>query len=264
VRSTSLFICRVHRFTTYFLLQFSSVLLTLMTIDRARKTLSMLPPLKKNTITLRQTLNNDHHTRFGTRAKQSRILWITCLAILCLIILDSHFFYCTGYQHRKNKGQIICQSVGHNSHCRRFWFTYLWLDAFIYSYLPFIIITICNVRLIIYLQQQRTRRLELTSSTTHISHNHRITCSVVLMSVLFLILVVPVAFLEQFEYKLNHYKYFYHYLAIAYLAMYFNHTISFFLFLFGTQFRQSVKELIWTQRTEQPRTDTTLSALVQK
>jgi hypothetical protein len=83
------------------------------------------------------------------------------------------------------------------------------------------------------------------------------------MSALFLLLSVPVAFLEQFEYKLNRYKYFYHFLAIAYLAMYFNHTISFFLFLFGTQFRQSVKELIWAQTNEPPR-NTTLFALIPK
>ena len=151
----------VHRFTTYFLLQFSSSLLTLMTLDRARKTLSMLPPLKKTIITLRSThiLTNDHHTIFGIRAKQSKTLWITCLVILCLLILGSHFFYCTGYEHERKKDQIICQSIGHNSHCRRYWFIYLWIDAFVYSYLPFIIITICNVRLIIYLKQQRRRRL---------------------------------------------------------------------------------------------------------
>jgi hypothetical protein len=84
------------------------------------------------------------------------------------------------------------------------------------------------------------------------------------MSALFLLLSVPVAFLEQFEYKLNQYKYFHHCLAIAYLGMYSNHTTSFFLFLFGTQFRQSVKELIWAQRNEPLRTNTTLIALVSK
>jgi hypothetical protein len=84
------------------------------------------------------------------------------------------------------------------------------------------------------------------------------------MSALFLLLSVPVAFLEQFEYKLNHYKYFYHCLAIAYLGMYSNHTTSFFLFLFGTQFRQSVKELLLAQRNEQLRTGTTLIALVSR
>lgn len=266
VRSTSFVVCRVHRFTTYFLLQLSSCLLALMTLDRARKTLSMLPPLKKAIITIRTTqlLANDHHTTFSTRAKQSKILWITCLLILCLLILDSHFFYCTGYQHRTNQKQIVCQSVADNLHCRHYWLVYLWLDAFLYSYLPFFIITICNVRLIIYLNHQRTRRLLLTSSRIHLSHNHRITFSVILMSILFLIFSVPVSFLEQFEYRFNHYKYFYHYLAIAYLAMYFNHTISFFLFLFGTQFRQSVKELIWAQSTAQPRTNTTLFALIPK
>jgi hypothetical protein len=237
-----------------------------MTLDRARKTLSMLPPLKKTIIILRTTqiLTNDHHNTLSTRAKQSKILWITCFVIICFIIIDSHFFYCTGYEHRKNKDQIICQSVGHNTHCRRYWLVYLWIDAFLYSYLPFFIIMICNIRLIIYLKQQRKRRLALISSSIHLSHNHRITCSIILMSVLFLILSVPVVFLEQFEYKLNRYKYFYHCLAIAYLAMYFNHTISFFLFLFGTQFRQSVKELIWAQNIEQKRTNTTLFALIPK
>jgi hypothetical protein len=237
-----------------------------MTLDRARKTLSMLPPLKKSIITLRTTqilINNDH-TTFRTRAKQSKILWLTCLVIICLFIIDSHFFYCTGYQHHKHKDQVICQSVVYISHCRRYWLAYLWIDAFIYSYLPFIVITLCNIRLIIYVKQQRTRRLALISSSIHLSHNHRITCSIILMSVLFLLLSVPVAFLEQFEYKLNQYKYFHHCLAIAYLGMYLNHTTSFFLFLFGTQFRQSVKELIWAQRNEPLRTNKTLIALVSR
>ncbi|CAF0912139.1 unnamed protein product [Adineta steineri] len=267
VRSTSLFICRAHRFTTYFLLQLSSSLLALMTLDRARKTLSMLPPLKKAITTLRSTqllTNSDNHTLRNTFLKQSKILWITCFVVLLLLILDSHFFYCTGYQHGKIKHRIICQSVAHNLHCRRYWLLYLWFDAFLYSYLPMLIIMICNVRLVIYLKQQRKRRLALISSTIHLSNNHRITFSVILMSILFLIFSVPVAFLEQFEYKLNHYKYFYHCLAIAYLAMYLNHTISFFLFLFGTHFRQSVKELIWAQATGQPRSNTTLFALVPK
>lgn len=266
VRSTSLFICRLHRFTTYFLLQMSSSLLALMTLDRARKTLSMLPPIEKSLVIWRTTqiLITSRRTTFGTRAKQSKILWITCLVIIGIFIIDTHFFYCTGYQHHQNDNQLICQSVGHSIHCRRYWLIYLWIDAFIYSYLPFFIITICNIRLIIYLKQQRQRRLALTSSTVHLSHNHRITCSVILMSILFLFLSVPVAFLEQFEYKLNHYQYFYHVLAVAYLAMYFNHTISFFLFLFGTQFRQSVKELIWTQANAPARTNTTLVALVQQ
>jgi hypothetical protein len=266
VRSTSLFICRFHRFSTYFLLQFSSALLVLMTLDRARKTLSMLPPLKRTIINLQQaqivTLN--HHSTFRMRARQSKILWITCLVIICLIILDAHFFYCTGYQHHHRKDQLVCQSVAHHTHCRRYWLVYLWIDAFAYSYLPFTIITICNLRLMFYLRQQRRQRLALTSSTIHLSHNHRITCSVIIMSALFLLLAVPVAFLEQFEYKFNHYKYFHHYLSLAYLGMYFNHTISFFLFLFGSQFRESVKELIWAQANEQPRTDTTLVALVQR
>ena len=111
-----------------------------MTLDRARKTLSMLPPLKQTintTFRTTQSLTNDHHTTFGTRAKESRMLWITCILILCLLIIDSHFFYCTGYRHEKNQHRIICQSVAHNSHCRRYWLTYLWLDAFVYSYLPF-------------------------------------------------------------------------------------------------------------------------------
>lgn len=262
VRSSSLFVCRVHRFTTYFLLQLSSCLLALMTLDRARKTLSMLPPLNKTVQTYRTTqlCSNENHLTLASRLKQSKMLWITCFVILCLFLIDSHFFYCTGYQHRKNQKEIICQSVTQNVHCRRYWLTYLWVDAFLYSYLPFILITLCNIRLVIYLQQQRTKRLELT--TTHLSHNHRVTCSVVLMSALFLILSVPVSFLEQFEYKLNHLKYYYHYLAIAYTGMYFNHTISFFLFLFGTQFRQSVKELIWAQTHQQPQTNATLFALV--
>jgi len=157
VRSTSLFICRVHRFTTYFLLQSSSSLLALMTLDRARKTLSMLPPLRKTIVRLRttRTLTNEHHTTFRTCAKKSKILWITCFVLLCLFIIDTHFFYCTGYQHRKNKDQIICQSLGDNLHCRHYWLVYLWIDAFLYSYLSFFIITICNIRLIIYLKQQR-------------------------------------------------------------------------------------------------------------
>ncbi len=237
-----------------------------MTLDRARKTLSMLPPLKKTMITIRTTqiFTNEYHTTFSTRAKQSKMLWITCLVILCLFIIDSHFFYCTGYQDQKNPNRITCQSNRYNAHCRRYWLIYLWIDAFLYSYLPFFIITICNIRLIVYVKQQCTKRLALTSSTLHFSHQHRITCSIILMSALFLILSVPVAFLEQFEYKFNRYKYFHHFLAIAYLGMYFNHTISFFLFLFGTQFRQSVKELIWAQTIEQPRTNTTLFALIPK
>ena len=266
VRTTSLFICRLHRFTTYFLLQFSSALLALMTLDRARRTLSMLPPIKECVIPLQQTaiFTVNNHPTFRTRAKQSKILWITCSVIACLLILDSHFFYCTGYQHQQRKDQIVCQSVGSNAHCQHYWLVYLWIDAFAYSYIPFFIITVCNLRLIFYLRQQRRRRLAMTSSTIHLSHNYRITFSVVLMSALFLLLAFPVAFLEQFENRLSHLKYFYHCLAIAYLGMYLNHTISFFLFLFGTQFRESVKALIWAQATEQPRTNTTLVALVQK
>lgn len=266
VRATSLFICRLHRFATYFLLQFSSALLALMTLDRAQKTLSMLPPMKKTVLPLQQTMifTVNNHPTFCTRAKRSKMLWITCSVIVCLLILDSHFFYCTGYQHEHKKNQIVCQSVRYNGHCRHYWLVYIWIDAFAYSYLPFFIITVCNLRLIFYLREQRRMRLALTSSTVHLSHNHRITFSVILMSALFLLLVFPVAFLEQFENRLNHLKYFEHCLAIAYLGMYLNHTISFFLFLFGTQFRESVKELIWAQATELPRTNTTLVALVQK
>ena len=237
-----------------------------MTLDRARKTLSMLPPVKKTLVSLQnaQVFATNYHFTFRTRAKQSRILWSTCGVIIVLLGLDSHFFYCTGYENEKLKNQIVCQSVAHNGHCRHFWFAYLWLDAFAYSYIPFFIITICNLRLIFYINQQRKQRIALTSSTIHLSHNYRITISVILMSILFLILSVPAAFLEQFEEKLNHFKYYYHVLAITYLGMYLNHTISFFLFLCGTQFRESVKELIWAQATEQPRTNTTLIALVDK
>lgn len=233
-----------------------------MTLDRAHKTLSMLPPLNKTIQTYRTTqlIGNEHHSTLTVRLKQSKMLWITLLVVLCLFAIDSHFFYCTGYQHKKNRNEIVCQSAGTNIHCERYWLGYIWIDAFLYSYLPFLLITLCNVRLVIYLHQQRAKRLELT--TTHLSHNHRVTCSVILMSALFLILSVPVSFLEQFEYKLNHFKYYYHYLAIAYAGMYFNHTISFFLFLFGTQFRQSVKELIWAQTNQ--RTNTTLFALVSR
>lgn len=237
-----------------------------MTLDRARKTLSMLPPIRKTIVNLQRTqlVAATANPPFKTRAKQSKILWITCLVTLCLLGLDSHFFYCTGYESQLKKGEIVCQSVAHNPHCRRYWLIYLWIDAFIYSYIPFVIITVCNLRLIFYIHTQNRKRIALTSSTLNLPHNHRITFSVVLMSFLFLIFAAPAAFLEQFEFKLRHYKYYYHCLSLTYLGMYLNHTISFFLFLFGTQFRESVKELIWAQAAERPRTNTTLIALVQR
>ncbi|CAF1186545.1 unnamed protein product, partial [Didymodactylos carnosus] len=111
----------------------------------------------------------------------------------------------------------------------------------LYSYLPFLCISICNLKLIWNLKQSTVK-----STVSNHKRSIRVTSSVIIISVSFLVLVIPVAVLEQFEFYFSKFKYYESLLSISYLLMYFNHSISFFLFLLGTQFRQSVKKIIMT------------------
>lgn len=147
VRETSVYACRIHRFLTYSLLQFSSILLSLLSIDRFIGCVLVLKA-----------------SRFCKPSIARRIVLIL-VVLTCLFNL--HFFIWMGHDKEiydpvlnRTVNRTVCEPI--NTRYAHFWSVYFYFDSMIYCVLPFIIMITCNILIITKIISSRIRSKQVT------------------------------------------------------------------------------------------------------
>jgi hypothetical protein len=245
LRETSITLCRLHTFFTYYLLQLSSGILCMLNIDRFVGCVLVL--------------------RSSSCCKASVARRCIISMAIIFFVANAHFFVDTGYFAPGHDGRIVlCQSNPNNTHYTRFWHAYVWIDSILYSILPFFIMIFCNFVIIRRIVRSRVRSgsiivlpktttIETTvirrqsetsvKQVTQLLPSERRTSFILLgVSISFLVLTFPVTLMETVlndGLALSRSSFTF---GIANMLMYMNHVINFFFYcLIGAKFRTELR-----------------------
>ncbi|CAH1795610.1 unnamed protein product [Owenia fusiformis] len=232
VRALSNTGCKIHTFLTYTCTQYSSWILVALTFERF---VTVYFPLRSKTLCTRKTS-------------------ISSLAVFLglIISLNLHFYWTV------NIGKYGCDVYDH-SLFRFMGLIWPWIDLCVTSFLPFIIMLVCNTTIIICLVKERNKRLHLTKLSEQTTNNLRKTTGATIMFITvtftFLVLTCPLAIYLTF------WKYWSkgatpHTKAVLDLAwaiinmlQYTNNGINFYLYcLSGPRFRGELKQLCFARK----------------
>ena len=257
IRETSIVVCRLHMFFTYYSLELSSCILCLLSIDRFFGIVLALKAFRFN--------------------RSSIAHKVICITVFLLAFINLHFLIGMGYHHPANSSEldnktslfnstiiqrVKCEANPNNAYYFGVWRVYFFFDSIVYSIIPFLIMITCNVFIIAKIVKSRVRSKQVIRAKTKIltsSHStsqivkntnsmlateKRISIILVGISFSFLILTTPVFIIEQLN---DLYPHDYNWdiiLACSYMLMYLNHVINFFFYcLTGPKFRNEVKKL---------------------
>jgi hypothetical protein len=266
IRHVSLFACRSHRFSTYFLLEFSSIILSMLSIDRFFGCALVLKS-----------------SRFCKPSIASKA--VVCSLAICFLF-NFHFFIFMGYEeyvevrdddpldalNDTNSTNInnftsqlvkvlICEPNPHNYWYARFWEVYFYLDSAFYCIVPFLIMLFCNLSIITKIIKSRVNSKQVivaknkknnssillkNKGNAMLAGERRISIILILISVSFLVLTAPVFIMENLDVSLYlAYRPQYEIgLSLAYMCMYANHVINFFFYCYiGPNFRNEARKL---------------------
>ena len=277
IRETSLYACRLHRFLTYFLLQFSSVILCMLSIDRFFGCVLVLKS-----------------SRF---CKPSIARKLVVGIMFTLAALNSHFLVSMGYtvdtqDPRTNRTltRVFCEPNELDTAYRLFWSAYFYIDTAIYCIVPFFVMLTCNLVIISKIissrirskqvvmnhnrkkafivqkshqqQQQPTTAVNTPSNSANNNNSsrnymlvseRRISIILVGISISFVLFTLPVFVMENVSDAYYVHPTMHLLLALAYMLMYLNHVINFFFYCsLGPTFRKEVRKLVpkfWLMRT---------------
>nr|KAI8761976.1 FMRFamide receptor [Biomphalaria glabrata] len=206
--------------------------------------------------------------RASSMCNVSRAKKVIALLIFIILSINVHFLWTVEID---NKGR--CETgIQHRAVIDPVW---PWVDIFIYSTLPFLIITVLNILIIKEVAGARSNRVllsgaEADSSTltsghtsrvrrSKMSESQRLTVLLLTVSFMFILLTLPNNILlictrvwNQYQKDIESSKY----LARTFteLLMYINHSINFFLYCAtGNKFRQQILDLFRCQHRRQRR-----------
>jgi hypothetical protein len=282
IRETSVLACRLHRFLTYFLMQLSSSILCMLSIDRFFGCVLVL--------------------KAGRLCKPSIARKIVLAITLTLALFNSHFLTSMGhtrfvhdpaanrtYEFVQCEASSSSSSSSSSHHYVNFWTAYFYMDSLIYCILPFVIMITCNILIISKIVSSRIRSKQVifnriakksktnysmhksssyqpqlhqnstinntklssasannNSSNYMLSSERRISFILIGISVSFIVLTLPEYVMEHLndrEYEARPYMELG--LAIASMLMYFNHVVNFFFYCsLGLNFRKEVRKLL--------------------
>nr|QVK45807.1 G protein-coupled receptor [Proales similis] len=278
IRELSIVSCRIHRFFTYFLLQMSSVILCLLSIDRF---FGVVLALKSYTF-----------------KKVSVARKVIVIAFATMFLIDSHFLFAMGHYERidslgnslsssANRSQIggttatarmsiskaeqlvvVCSPDQTNEFYEKFWEIYFYLDSTIYCIIPFFVMIICNSFTIYNMIKSKNDSRPKTASISHRraavadpskvtkvmrrqNNERRISLILIGISLSFLFCTLPVFIIEKNYEETTNWEVA---LALSYMLMYANHVINFFLYCsLGPRFRKELVGLFTYSRKINPR-----------
>jgi len=177
-------------------------------------------------------------------------------------------YYETGFDETLNKTikLIRCGPDPSNVSYRKFWIVFTWLDASLYSIVPFFIMLVCNFSIIFKIIHSRIKSkqvvvsqlrrnetlnigrlgksLSIASSNIMMPNEKRISLIFLIISFSFLLLTFPISIIEIYELIFPNESRSVSKVAIATMFMYLNHIINFFFYCaLGPKFRHEVKKL---------------------
>jgi hypothetical protein len=263
IRETSLVLCKIHKFLTYFSLQLSSCLLSMLSIDRFFGVVLALKAFTFN--------------------KKSLAHRVSIILIIVLIFVNIHILVWYGYKIETNESTlIVCEISSNKLIYLKFWEIFFYLDSSIYCVFPFIIMTTCNAFIItrtiksrvqskailrtsakIITSSRRTANAKMNglnnntnnirsfpksiSSSSISANEQRILILLLVMSLGFFIFTTPISvveFLNNFNEKFQKIPNRKLLNAISEMFMYSNHVVNFFFYFFiGPNFRKEIAKL---------------------
>lgn len=194
--------------------------------------------------------------------KTERAWKISLIPILVICTINSHFFFTVSIQNKPNRDECEA-SPSFELLVNNIW---PWVDAVIYSFLPFVIIGILNCFIIRKISQAAKRRkgfLQVKHRTTRevrryksSDSNKKLTTILLSVSFTFLVTATPMnisliftAFWNRGPGDVKEAAMFHLIKTITELLMYVNHSINFFLYCAtGQKFRRSLVKLLCYKR----------------
>lgn len=193
---------------------------------------------------------------------RARVVIILIITIICCT--NAHIFWTVELQYTSQNESRCDASIMHQTLVKDIW---PWVDAAIYSFVPFVIISILNsliVRQVLFARKRRSQmqHIELTarySSLMNKQHakksnesNKKLTVMLLAVSFTFLLTTLPMnllqivsAFFGSVADDAERYAQMTLGRTIVELLMYVNHSINFFLYCAtGRKFRRQVKVMV--------------------
>ena len=174
--------CRAHTFLTYTSIQFSSWLLVAVTFERV---LSVMLPHRIKTI---------------STVKVAAVIIVSIAAFL--VLLNGHFLFGIGYGYVEEQSRQVGRDIYHacwpkTSSYKAFHDDALpWIDFLVAFAIPFIILTTCNIIIIVKLASTRKHRRQM-SVGSHLKaierDNKVVTMLLVCLCIVFFICLAPVS-----------------------------------------------------------------------
>lgn len=236
IRDEVNWLCKLTNVVGYTISDFSVWLIIAVTVERY---IVVCYPLKANNFCNTQ------------RAKK-----VTLVLFLIFLCLNMHFLWTVQIVYYTHKGERIPQCAGGKYYKGVVADVWPWIDAMLYSFLPFVIIIILNGLIIRQVVLARRTRSELRSGTGYEqrrpSHegNTRLTIMLLTISFAFLLTTLPMNIVNITTSHWNQYTDDLHLVSkyrlartITELLMYVNHSMNFFLYCAtGQKFRH---QLVW-------------------
>lgn len=238
VASKSNFLCPLFTFLGFFSSIASVWIVLAISIDRA---IAIKYPLKR--------YKEDVNKRTKT---------IILIILIGSGLVNIHFLFTMGLQPNKSR-DLTSSCDPHLIYLNFYRTVWAWIDAIIYSWIPFCVIGITNIITIIGLFVARKTRKSLNSNEIKVSHReHYMTIMVLTISISVLIMLVPVNTImimlifwkntigsNQELYNMQLAK------TIGELLMYTSHSVNFVLYYWaGSQFRHQFGKVFFPKKKE--------------
>lgn len=231
--------CHSVNFLQYLSFDIATWILVAMTIDRV---VVVTNPLKAY--------------RYSTRARAAASIVIL---IVLFVGLNSHFFFTTEHNERN-----ICTAA---EQYREFYVAiWSWIDAVVYSFLPFTLLLLLNIIIIVSIMKANGRKRKMSSQfqnrrkseQSHTLKTSRLTAMLLSITFAFILLTAPSMIVhiirEQAIFDQSQPSNVAKYILtrqVLRLTLYLNHSINFFLYcVAGTKFRRELAAMICCPRVD--------------
>lgn len=195
-----------------------------------------------------------HPLKAPTMCSRRRAVMVIILMLLTFLLLNIHFFWTVEvHTYTHNNDDYAYQCEGTANFTKLVQDIWPWVDAFLYSFLPFVVISVINSLIIHQVVQAHRSRSSLQSNIDQ--RNNRVqetslklTMMLLTISFAFLLTTLPMnisligtAFYNRYSNDLRFTARFKLVRTITELLMYLNHSMNFYLYCAtGQKFRQQL------------------------
>ncbi|XP_050396627.2 FMRFamide receptor-like [Patella vulgata] len=175
--------------------------------------------------------------------------------LITFVAINMHFFWTVGLHQSVNGGEMKCDSSPDHAYLVNV--VWPWIDALLYSFVPFVLILIFNILIIFRIFRATTGREYLQNRGKNIRRfnlegNSRLTIMLLTVSFTFLVTTLPMNigiigsfFWNKRSHNVAEMSKLRLFVTVAELLMYLNHSINFFLYCAtGQKFRNEIVKMV--------------------